>query len=52
MVLEHVRRVRANLKPVAQAQREEHEVSGDAWLRTLKGKLRKVHTRRMTTDAL
>ena len=52
MVLEHVRRVRANLKPVVQAQREEQEVSGDAWLRTLKGKLRKVQTRRMTTDAL
>lgn len=50
MVLEHVRRMRANLKPVAQAQRQEEEVSGDAWLRALKGKLRKVSVRKMTTS--
>ena len=36
VVLQHVRRVRANLKPVG---REEEEVSGDAWPRALKGKL-------------
>ena len=36
VVLQHVRRVRANLKPVG---REKEEISGDAWSRALKGKL-------------